>query len=166
MSPYKYIVVDRLIDLSINKKNIKKNVYVNAKKDIESLKDEMSGVKIIDARMLSRGDFHKNIIYYLNNLNNIFKMNSENIPTSKKSSMYWKNIKRVIGNMEYYPNKTMIINTEEYKNNFIPTMRRKSKEFNPITLLYELIKYNYMEFVDLGNLDIILVSNNGMSLRN
>lgn len=165
MSPYKYIVVDRLIDLSINKKNIKKNVYVNAKKDIESLKDEMSGIKIIDARMLSRGDFHKNIIYYLNNLNNIFKMNSENIPASKKSSIYWKNIKRVIGNMEYYPNKTMIINTEEYKNNFIPTMRRKSKEFNPITLLYELIKYNYMEFVDLGNLDIILVSNNGMSLR-
>lgn len=165
MSPYKYIVVDRLIDLSINKKNIKKNVYVNAKKDIESLKDEMSGIKIIDARMLSRGDFHKNIIYYLNNLNNIFKMNSENIPASKKSSIYWKNIKRIIGNMEYYPNKTMIINTEEYKNNFIPTMRRKSKEFNPITLLYELIKYNYMEFVDLGNLDIILVSNNGMSLR-
>ena len=165
MSPYKYIVVDRLIDLSINKKNIKKNVYVNAKKDIESLKDEMSGIKIIDARMLSRGDFHKNIIYYLNNINNIFKMNSENIPASKKSSIYWKNVKRIIGNMEYYPNKTMIINTEEYKNNFIPTMRRKSKEFNPITLLYELIKYNYMEFVDLGNLDIILVSNNGMSLR-
>lgn len=165
MSPYKYIVVDRLIDLSINKKNIKKNVYVNAKKDIESLKDEMSGIKIIDARMLSRGDFHKNIIYYLNNINNIFKMNSENIPASKKSSIYWKNIKRIIGNMEYYPNKTMIINTEEYKNNFIPTMRRKSKEFNPITLLYELIKYNYMEFVDLGNLDIIIVSNNGMSLR-
>lgn len=165
MSPYKYIVVDRLIDLSINKKNIKKNVYVNAKKDIESLKDEMSGIKIIDARMLSRGDFHKNIIYYLNNINSIFKMNSENIPASKKSSIYWKNIKRIIGNMEYYPNKTMIINTEEYKNNFIPTMRRKSKEFNPITLLYELIKYNYMEFVDLGNLDIIIVSNNGMSLR-
>lgn len=165
MSPYKYILVDRLIDLSINKKPIKKNVYVNAKKDIESLKDEMPGIKIIDTRMLSRGDFHKNIIYYLNNINNIFKMNSENIPTSKKSSIYWKNIKRVIGNMQYYPNKTMIINIEEYKNNFIPTIRRKSKEFNPITLLYELIKYNYMEFVDLGNLDIILVSNNGMSLR-
>lgn len=165
MSPYKYIVVDRLIDLSINKKPIKKNVYVNAKKDIESLKDEMPGIKIIDTRMLSRGDFHKNIIYYLNNINNIFKMNSENIPTSKKSSIYWKNIKRVIGNMQYYPNKTMIINIEEYKNSFIPTIRRKSKEFNPITLLYELIKYNYMEFVDLGNLDIILVSNNGMSLR-
>lgn len=165
MSPYKYILVDRLIDLSINKKPIKKNVYVNAKKDIESLKDEMPGIKTIDARMLSRGDFHKNIIYYLNNINNIFKMNSENIPTSKKSSIYWKNIKRVIGNMQYYPNKTMIINIEEYKNSFIPTIRRKSKEFNPITLLYELIKYNYMEFVDLGNLDIILVSNNGMSLR-
>lgn len=165
MSPYKYILVDRLIDLSINKKPIKKNVYVNAKKDIESLKDEMPGIKIIDTRMLSRGDFHKNIIYYLNNINNIFKMNSENIPTSKKSSIYWKNIKRVIGNMQYYPNKTMIINIEEYKNSFIPTIRRKSKEFNPITLLYELIKYNYMEFVDLGNLDIILVSNNGMSLR-
>ena len=165
MSPYKYILVDRLIDLSINKKPIKKNVYVNAKKDIESLKDEMPSIKIIDTRMLSRGDFHKNIIYYLNNINNIFKMNSENIPTSKKSSIYWKNIKRVIGNMQYYPNKTMIINIEEYKNSFIPTIRRKSKEFNPITLLYELIKYNYMEFVDLGNLDIILVSNNGMSLR-
>lgn len=165
MSPYKYILVDRLIDLSINKKPIKKNVYVNAKKDIESLKDEMPGIKIIDIRMLSRGDFHKNIIYYLNNINNIFKMNSENIPTSKKSSIYWKNINRVIGNMQYYPNKTMIINIEEYKNSFIPTIRRKSKEFNPITLLYELIKYNYMEFVDLGNLDIILVSNNGMSLR-
>lgn len=165
MSPYKYIVVDRLIDLSINKKPIKKNVYVNAKKDIESLKDEMPSIKIIDTRMLSRGDFHKNIIYYLNNINNIFKMNSENIPTSKKSSIYWKNINRVIGNMQYYPNKTMIINIEEYKNSFIPTIRRKSKEFNPITLLYELIKYNYMEFVDLGNLDIILVSNNGMSLR-
>lgn len=165
MSPYKYILVDRLIDLSINKKPIKKNVYVNAKKDIESLKDEMYGIKTIDTRMLSRGDFHKNIIYYLNNINNIFKMNSENIPTSKKSSIYWKNIKRVIGNMQYYPNKTMIINIEEYKNSFIPTIRRKSKEFNPITLLYELIKYNYMEFVDLGNLDIILVSNNGMSLR-
>lgn len=165
MSPYKYILVDRLIDLSINKKPIKKNVYVNAKKDIESLKDEMPGIKIIDTRMLSRGDFHKNIIYYLNNINNIFKMNSENIPTSKKSSIYWKNINRVIGNMQYYPNKTMIINIEEYKNSFIPTIRRKSKEFNPITLLYELIKYNYMEFVDLGNLDIILVSNNGMSLR-
>lgn len=165
MSPYKYILVDRLIDLSINKKPIKKNVYVNAKKDIESLKDEMPGIKTIDTRMLSRGDFHKNIIYYLNNINNIFKMNSENIPTSKKSSIYWKNIKRVIGNMQYYPNKTMIINIEEYKNSFIPTIRRKSKEFNPITLLYELIKYNYMEFVDLGNLDIILVSNNGMSLR-
>lgn len=165
MSPYKYILVDRLIDLSINKKPIKKNVYVNAKKDIESLKDEMSGIKTIDTRMLSRGDFHKNIIYYLNNINNIFKMNSENIPTSKKSSIYWKNIKRVIGNMQYYPNKTMIINIEEYKNSFIPTIRRRSKEFNPITLLYELIKYNYMEFVDLGNLDIILVSNNGMSLR-
>lgn len=165
MSPYKYILVDRLIDLSINKKPIKKNVYVNAKKDIGSLKDEMSGIKTIDTRMLSRGDFHKNIIYYLNNINNIFKMNSENIPTSKKSSIYWKNIKRVIGNMQYYPNKTMIINIEEYKNSFIPTIRRKSKEFNPITLLYELIKYNYMEFVDLGNLDIILVSNNGMSLR-
>lgn len=165
MSPYKYILVDRLIDLSINKKPIKKNVYVNAKKDIESLKDEMPGIKTIDNRMLSRGDFHKNIIYYLNNINNIFKMNSENIPTSKKSSIYWKNINRVIGNMQYYPNKTMIINIEEYKNSFIPTIRRKSKEFNPITLLYELIKYNYMEFVDLGNLDIILVSNNGMSLR-
>lgn len=165
MSPYKYILVDRLIDLSINKKPIKKNVYVNAKKDIESLKDEMPGIKIIDTRMLSRGDFHKNIIYYLNNINNIFKMNSENIPTSKKSSIYWKNINRVIGNMQYYPNKTMIINIEEYKNSFIPTIRRRSKEFNPITLLYELIKYNYMEFVDLGNLDIILVSNNGMSLR-
>lgn len=165
MSPYKYILVDRLIDLSINKKPIKKNVYVNAKKDIESLKDEMPSIKIIDTRMLSRGDFHKNIIYYLNNINNIFKMNSENIPTSKKSSIYWKNINRVIGNMQYYPNKTMIINIEEYKNSFIPTIRRKSKEFNPITLLYELIKYNYMEFVDLGNLDIILVSNNGMSLR-
>lgn len=165
MSPYKYILVDRLIDLSINKKPIKKNVYVNAKKDIESLKDEMPGIKTIDTRMLSRGDFHKNIIYYLNNINNIFKMNSENIPTSKKSSIYWKNINRVIGNMQYYPNKTMIINIEEYKNSFIPTIRRRSKEFNPITLLYELIKYNYMEFVDLGNLDIILVSNNGMSLR-
>lgn len=165
MSPYKYILVDRLIDLSINKKPIKKNVYVNAKKDIESLKDEMPGIKIIDTRMLSRGDFHKNIIYYLNNINNIFKMNSENIPTSKKSSIYWKNINRVISNMQYYPNKTMIINIEEYKNSFIPTIRRRSKEFNPITLLYELIKYNYMEFVDLGNLDIILVSNNGMSLR-
>lgn len=165
MSPYKYILVDRLIDLSINKKPIKKNVYVNAKKDIESLKDEMPSIKIIDTRMLSRGDFHKNIIYYLNNINNIFKMNSENIPTSKKSSIYWKNINRVIGNMQYYPNKTMIINIEEYKNSFIPTIRRRSKEFNPITLLYELIKYNYMEFVDLGNLDIILVSNNGMSLR-
>lgn len=165
MSPYKYILVDRLIDLSINKKPIKKNVYVNAKKDIESLKDEMPGIKTIDNRMLSRGDFHKNIIYYLNNINNIFKMNSENIPTSKKSSIYWKNINRVICNMQYYPNKTMIINIEEYKNSFIPTIRRKSKEFNPITLLYELIKYNYMEFVDLGNLDIILVSNNGMSLR-
>lgn len=165
ISPYKYILVDRLIDLSINKKPIKKNVYVNAKKDIESLKDEMPGIKTIDTRMLSRGDFHKNIIYYLNNINNIFKMNSENIPTSKKSSIYWKNINRVIGNMQYYPNKTMIINIEEYKNSFIPTIRRKSKEFNPITLLYELIKYNYMEFVDLGNLDIILVSNNGMSLR-
>lgn len=165
MSPYKYILVDRLIDLSINKKPIKKNVYVNAKKDIESLKDEMPGIKTIDTRMLSRGDFHKNIIYYLNNINNIFKMNSENIPTSKKSSIYWKNINRVISNMQYYPNKTMIINIEEYKNSFIPTIRRKSKEFNPITLLYELIKYNYMEFVDLGNLDIILVSNNGMSLR-
>lgn len=165
MSPYKYILVDRLIDLSINKKPIKKNVYVNAKKDIESLKDEMPGIKTIDNRMLSRGDFHKNIIYYLNNINNIFKMNSENIPNSKKSSIYWKNINRVIGNMQYYPNKTMIINIEEYKNSFIPTIRRKSKEFNPITLLYELIKYNYMEFVDLGNLDIILVSNNGMSLR-
>lgn len=165
MSPYKYILVDRLIDLSINKKPIKKNVYVNAKKDIESLKNEMPGIKTIDNRMLSRGDFHKNIIYYLNNINNIFKMNSENIPTSKKSSIYWKNINRVIGNMQYYPNKTMIINIEEYKNSFIPTIRRKSKEFNPITLLYELIKYNYMEFVDLGNLDIILVSNNGMSLR-
>ena len=165
MSPYKYIVVDRLIDLSINKKPIKKNVYVNAKKDIESLKDEMPSIKIIDTRMLSRGDFHKNIIYYLNNINNIFKMNSENIPASKKSSIYWKNINQVIGNMQYYPNKTMIINVEEYKNSFIPTIRRKSKEFNPITLLYELIKYNYMEFVDLGNLDIILVSNNGMSLR-
>ena len=165
MSPYKYILVDRLIDLSINKKPIKKNVYVNAKKDIESLKDEMPSIKILDTRLLSRGDFHKNIIYYLNNINNIFKMNSENIPTSKKSSIYWKNIKRVIGNMQYYPNKTMIINIEEYKNSFIPTIRRKSKEFNPITLLYELIKYNYMEFVDLGNLDIILVSNNGMSLR-
>lgn len=165
MSPYKYILVDRLIDLSINKKPIKKNVYVNAKKDIESLKDEMPGIKTIDTRMLSRGDFHKNIIYYLNNINNIFKMNSENIPNSKKSSIYWKNINRVIGNMQYYPNKTMIINIEEYKNSFIPTIRRKSKEFNPITLLYELIKYNYMEFVDLGNLDIILVSNNGMSLR-
>lgn len=165
MSPYKYILVDRLIDLSINKKPIKKNVYVNAKKDIESLKDEMPGIKTIDTRMLSRGDFHKNIIYYLNNINNIFKMNSENIPTSKKSSIYWKNINQVIGNMQYYPNKTMIINVEEYKNSFIPTIRRKSKEFNPITLLYELIKYNYMEFVDLGNLDIILVSNNGMSLR-
>lgn len=165
MSPYKYILVDRLIDLSINKKPIKKNVYVNAKKDIESLKDEIPGIKTIDTRMLSRGDFHKNIIYYLNNINNIFKMNSENIPTSKKSSIYWKNINRVIGNMQYYPNKTMIINIEEYKNSFIPTIRRRSKEFNPITLLYELIKYNYMEFVDLGNLDIILVSNNGMSLR-
>lgn len=165
MIPYKYILLDRLIDLSINKKTIKKNVYVNAKKDIESLKDEMPSIKIIDTRMLSRGDFHKNIIYYLNNINNIFKMNSENIPTSKKSSIYWKNINRVIGNMQYYPNKTMIINIEEYKNSFIPTIRRKSKEFNPITLLYELIKYNYMEFVDLGNLDIILVSNNGMSLR-
>lgn len=165
MSPYKYILVDRLIDLSINKKPIKKNVYVNAKKDIESLKDEMPGIKTIDNRMLSRGDFHKNIIYYLNNINNIFKMNSENIPTSKKSSIYWKNINRVISNMQYYPNKTMIINIEEYKNSFIPTIRRRSKEFNPITLLYELIKYNYMEFVDLGNLDIILVSNNGMSLR-
>lgn len=165
MSPYKYILVDRLIDLSINKKPIKKNVYVNAKKDIESLKDEMHGIKIIDTRMLYKGDFHKNIIYYLNNINNIFKMNSENIPNSKKSSIYWKNINRVIGNMQYYPNKTMIINIEEYKNSFIPTIRRRSKEFNPITLLYELIKYNYMEFVDLGNLDIILVSNNGMSLR-
>lgn len=165
MSPYKYILVDRLIDLSINKKPIKKNVYVNAKKDIESLKDEIPGIKTIDTRMLSRGDFHKNIIYYLNNINNIFKMNSENIPTSKKSSIYWKNINRVISNMQYYPNKTMIINIEEYKNSFIPTIRRRSKEFNPITLLYELIKYNYMEFVDLGNLDIILVSNNGMSLR-
>ena len=165
MSPYKYIVVDRLIDLSINKKPIKKNVYVNAKKDIESLKDEMTGIKIIDTRMLYRGNFHKNIIYYLNNINNIFKMNSENIPNSKKSSIYWKNIDRALGNIQYYPNKTMIINIEEYKNSFIPTIRRKSKEFNPITLLYELIKYNYMEFVDLGDLDIILVSNNGMSLR-
>lgn len=165
MSPYKYIVVDRLIDLSINKKPIKKNVYVNAKKDIESLKDEMPGIKIIDTRMLYRGNFHKNIIYYLNNINNIFKMNSENIPNSKKSSIYWKNIDRALGNIQYYPNKTMIINIEEYKNSFIPTIRRKSKEFNPITLLYELIKYNYMEFVDLGDLDIILVSNNGMSLR-
>lgn len=165
MSPYKYIVVDRLIDLSINKKPIKKNVYVNAKKDIESLKDEMPGIKIIDNRMLYRGNFHKNIIYYLNNINNIFKMNSENIPNSKKSSIYWKNIDRALGNIQYYPNKTMIINIEEYKNSFIPTIRRKSKEFNPITLLYELIKYNYMEFVDLGDLDIILVSNNGMSLR-
>ena len=165
MSPYKYIVVDRLIDLSINKKPIKKNVYVNAKKDIESLKDEMPGIKIIDTRMLYRGNFHKNIIYYLNNINNIFKMNSENIPNSKKSSIYWKNIDRAISNIQYYPNKTMIINIEEYKNSFIPTIRRKSKEFNPITLLYELIKYNYMEFVDLGDLDIILVSNNGMSLR-
>lgn len=166
-SPYKYIMIDRLIDLSINKKPIKKNVYVNAKKDVELLKDEMPNLRIIDTRMLSRGEFSKNFIYYLNNINNVFKMNSENIPSIKKPFIYWKNVIEVINNyMKYYPNKTMIINIEEYKNSFIDTMRKKSKEFNPITLLYELIKYNYMDFVDLvEDLDIILVSNNGMSLR-
>ena len=162
---FKYVLTDRLIEIKVDKKTIRKNVYNYSKKDFEKLKDEMPGIKILDTRSLSNS-FYKNTIYYLNNINNIYKMHSDNIPISKKPSIYWGNIHNIINKyFRYYPSKTMIINVDEYKNSIIPTMRRKSKEFNPITLLYELIKYNFKEFVGLEDLDIILVTNNGMSLR-
>lgn len=161
---YKYVLTDRLIEMKLDKKNIRKNVYVYSKKDFEQLKESMPGIKMLDSRMIING-VNKNTIYYLNNINNIFKLHSENISTLKKPLIYWSTIRNILDKyFKNYKNRTMIINVDEYKNNFIPTMRRKSKEFNPITLLYEVIKYHFTFFASI-DLDIILVSNNGMSLR-
>ncbi len=162
---YKYVLTDRLLEMQIGKKNVKKNIYGYTKKDFDQLKDEMPGIKIVDTRILSN-KFYKNTLYYLNNVNTIFTQYSENISSMKKPTVYWTNIKKMIDkNFRYYPNKTMVINADEYKNTFLSTIRKKSKEFNPITLLYELIKYDFTTFVKLEDLDIIIVTNSGMSLR-
>ena len=162
---YKYVLTDRLLEMQIGKKNVKKNIYGYTKKDFDQLKDEMPGIKIVDTRILSN-KFYKNTLYYLNNVNTIFTQYSENISSMKKPTVYWTNIKNMIDkNFRYYPNKTMVINADEYKNTFLSTIRKKSKEFNPITLLYELIKYDFTSFVKLEDLDIIIVTNSGMSLR-
>lgn len=162
---YKYVLTDRLLEMRIDKKNIRKNIYGYTKKDFENLKDDMPGIKIVDTRILNN-KFYKNTLYYLNNINTIFTQYSENISAMKKPTVYWTIIKNMIDkNFGYYPNKTMVINADEYKNTFLSTIRKKSKEFNPITLLYELIKYDFMTFVKLEDLDIIIVTNSGMSLR-
>lgn len=162
---YKYVLTDRLLEMQIGKKNVRKNIYGYTKKDFEKLKDEMPGIKIVDTRILNN-KFYKNTLYYLNNVNTLFTQYSENISAMKKPTVYWTNIKNIIDkNFRYYPNKTMIINADEYKNTFLSTIRKKSREFNPITLLYELIKYDFATFVKLEDLDIIIVTNSGMSLR-
>ena len=157
------VYLDKKVQLRVGNKLINQN-FIDERKELYSqIITELPTLKGIQEGRLSLG---YNTLYPLNIANDIFIKNTGTIAKLKKPLLYWQHIKSFIDTDKFssYKYKTMIINAAEFESNLTESIQNRSDVFNPIGYLYLLMKYNYEEFVKLGDFDII-ITNKTDSLR-
>lgn len=151
-------------NIKVGNRNIIKNTLVEREAHYKEIEREFPFVVGINEGRLSMG---YNLIFDLISANKIFKDSTGMIPKIKKPVMYWDFISRYLADLplDKYPIQTMVINVDDFINILVGDLTGKTDNVDPIAYLYYLLKRDIEEFFKLGNLDIILTSSNGSSLR-
>ena len=112
-------------------------------------------------------NFGFNLYFDLINANTIFANNSGAITRVMKPSMYWEYIGRYLSDLplEKYPLKTMIMYVDEFSKDLINDLNNRGDNINPMAFLYILMRREPEEFFKIGDIDILLTSKNGWTLR-
>ena len=150
--------------IKIKSKMVTQNRIEERQKHYSTIQAELPFITGINEGKLNMG---YNILFDLVNANTIFNNNSGMLTAVNRPTEYWDFIMRYINElpMEKYSMKTMVININEYGSNLVNDLNGKSPKANPITYLYILMKRELEEFFKIGDIDIIITSNRGWSLR-
>lgn len=151
-------------NIKVGNRNIIKNTLAERESHYKEVERELPFITGVNEGRLSMG---YNLIFDLISANKIFKDSTGMIPKIKKPVMYWDFITRYLSDLplDKYPIRTMVISVDDFINTLVGDLTNKTDNVNPISYLYLLLRRNEEEFFKLGNLDIILTSSNGSSLR-
>lgn len=164
-SKYRRLYIDKKVVKTIGPKKVNKNLMQDRKNIYNNLRTSNSCVAgITEANLKS----NLNLVYDLSPLNGIFFINSNKQQIKKQATNYVKYLTTCMEIPGLYKKRTMFINLDEYK----PTQIPVAKMFtdiqymkNPITLFYLCLKYNAEVFYLLGDIDIIIITDNGPITR-
>lgn len=158
----KHMYLNKQVSITIGNKKITRNLFSSREDDYKKISSQFSSmVKYPDSNYKSRNRERKvNVMYSLHKINEIYMNNCERLQKTKAPAIYWNLVKELaLQPFENYTNKTMIIPLTDFENNIRETINGTSSDFNPISLLYRFMRYDFDDFTKLGDVDIILVKN-------
>lgn len=150
--------------IKVGNRNIIKNTLSEREVHYKEVEKELPFIIGINEGRLTQG---YNLLFDLVSANKIFADSTGMITRVKKPVMYWDFITRYLSDLplDKYPMKTMIISMDDFVDTIIGDLTNKTDNVNPLSYLYFLLKRDEEEFFKLGNIDIIVTSSNGSSLR-
>lgn len=162
---YRRLYIDRKIAKKIGTKKINRNLIETRKTSYNSLRTSNCSVAGITEGNLKST---LNLVYDLSELNMVFFSNTFKQQMKIQAVNYVKYLLTCMEIPNMYKKQTMFINLDEYKPSQIPVDKMFTDSAymrNPITLFYLCLKYNPEVFYELGNLDIIIITDNGPIAR-
>lgn len=159
-SMMKNMYLDKKVNISIGSKKIVKNLFNDMEKDYATIASQFNSIKKMPDAKLKNSSKNLNLLYSLHRINEIYKNNCQRLPKAKAPVIYWQLVKDyAIRPFLSYKYKTMIIPMSDFESNIREALNGNPASFNPAALLYRYMRYNFDDFVKLGNIDIIFVKN-------
>ena len=151
-------------EIKIRNKNIIQNRLQERKDHYVKIQNELTFLVGVNEGKLNMG---YNMFFDLENANSMFSTNLNLMTNILRPSLYWDFIQRYLTDLPLnkYPIKTMIINAEEFSNNLVTDLNGRGNGVNPIAYLYILMKREPDKFFAIGDIDIIITTMTGWSLR-
>jgi len=154
----------RLEQIKIRSKLVRENRLQGRQAYYDQIRAELPYLNGINEGKLNMGF---NVFFELSYANTAFSTNSSMITRIVKPKEYWEFIMRYIGELplDKYPMKSMIMNVEEFSNDLVNDLNNRGEAVNPMTYLYILMKREPEEFFKLGDIDFLITSKTGWTLR-
>ena len=151
-------------EIKIRNKSIIQNRLQERKDHYVKIQNELPFLVGVNEGKLNMG---YNMFFDLENANSMFSTNLNLMTNILRPSLYWDFIQRYLTDLPLnkYPIKTMIINAEEFSANLISDLNGRGNGVNPIAYLYILMKREPEKFFVIGDIDIIITTMTGWSLR-
>lgn len=151
-------------EIKLRNKNIIQNRLQERQDHYNKIQNELPYLSGINEGKLNMG---YNVFFDLVNANTIFTSQLNMINKIIRPETYWDFIQRYLMDLplDKYPMKTMIINADEFSTNIVTDLNNRGNDVNPIAYLYILMKREPDKFFAIGDIDIIVTSKTGWSIR-